>query len=129
MPSKRRTIQGPPTNPTSSISSFQKPVAPVIAYPQAIISNNDFDHEEHLPTSLNAGLPQPPAAPPVEADRDVQREDEMQQLVAYINQFEKENISSAANAVQNDAYIEMTPSQLEKLKSNQQEAETIHLGN
>lgn len=56
----------------------------------------------------------------------------MQQLVAYINQFEKENISSAAavsNVVQNNAYIEMTPNQLEKLKSNQQEAEIIHLGN
>ena len=44
--------------------------------------------------------------------------DEMQQLVAYINQFEKENISNAVNVVQNDAYIELTPMQIETMHKN-----------
>lgn len=134
MPSKRRTIQGQPTNSTSSVSSFQKPLAPVMtassSYPQPISSDQCEQASPALP------LPPPPIDELTESHAGASgmqcREDDMQQLVAYINQFEKENISSAAavgNVVQNDAYIEMTPSQLEKLKSNQQEAETIHLGN
>lgn len=53
--------------------------------------------------------------------------DEMQQLVAYINQFEKENISSnVVNVVHNSAYIELTPEQIEKLSRDmtQQDSET-----
>lgn len=48
----------------------------------------------------------------------------MQQLVAYINQFEKENISNAVNVVQNDAYIELTPMQIENMNKNIQENDT-----
>ena len=44
--------------------------------------------------------------------------DEMQQLVAYINRFEKENISHAVNIVENSSYITLTPMQIAQLDKN-----------
>ncbi len=102
IPSKRRTIQVPPTN--SSASSFQKPAAQV---PQ--------------PTVRTAPPPIPSAV--LESDKENQQEtnDEMQELVAYINKFEKENISNAVNVAQNNAYIDLTSEQIEKLSRNMEQ--------
>ena len=56
-----------------------------------------------------------------EALKDEVNVDEMQQLVAYINQFEKENISHAVNIVENSSYITLTPMQIAQLDKNMQQ--------
>lgn len=62
-------------------------------------------------------------------NRQIHTEDDMQQLVEYINQFEKENISTAVeNVANNNSYIEITsiiPVQTPQIGSNQQAASSM----